>query len=109
MRPQAAPEPRRMATPFHNIPTQPSKTRFPGPDFPSTKISGGARTVQISNREDDVRRDPCAASLEAPSVYLNSELSLLRFQRRVLEEVHDSHNPLIERVKFLAILSSNLD
>ena len=46
---------------------------------------------------------------EDPSLYLNSELSLLQFQRRVLEEACDSRNPLLERVKFLAILNSNLD
>lgn len=53
--------------------------------------------------------DARAAVLDNPSLYLNSELSLLRFQRRVLEEARDSRNPLLERVKFLAILSSNLD
>ena len=44
-----------------------------------------------------------------PSLYLNPELSLLQFQRRVLEEARDERNPLLERVKFLTILSSNLD
>ena len=36
-------------------------------------------------------------------------MSLLAFQRRVLEEAQDPANPLLERVKFLSILSSNLD
>ena len=44
-----------------------------------------------------------------PSHYLNRELSLLEFQRRVLEEVHDESNPLLERVKFLGIFGSNMD
>ncbi len=44
-----------------------------------------------------------------PSLYINRELSLLAFQRRVLEEAADENNPLLERVKFLAILGSNLD
>jgi len=44
-----------------------------------------------------------------PSLYLNRELSLLSFQRRVLEEALDETNPLLERLKFLAILGSNLD
>ena len=35
--------------------------------------------------------------------------SLLEFQRRVLEEAQDERNPLLERVKFLAIFGSNLD
>ena len=46
---------------------------------------------------------------DEPSLYLNPELSLLQFQRRVLEEARDERNPLLERVKFLTILSSNLD
>ena len=36
-------------------------------------------------------------------------MSLLAFQRRVLEEAEDERNPLLERVKFLSILGSNLD
>src|SRR5271163_765641 len=48
-------------------------------------------------------------ALEKTSLYLNPELSLLQFQRRVLEEARDTRNPLLERVKFLAILNSNLD
>ncbi len=49
------------------------------------------------------------ADLDHSSFYLNPELSLIEFQRRVLEEARDARNPLLERVKFLAILSSNLD
>ena len=48
-------------------------------------------------------------SLDDPSLYLNRELSLLAFQRRVLEEARDPRHPLLERVKFLSILFSNLD
>ena len=48
-------------------------------------------------------------SLDDPSFYVNRELSLLAFQRRVLEEARDPDNPLLERVKFLSIFSSNLD
>jgi polyphosphate kinase len=47
--------------------------------------------------------------LKDPAYYINRELSLLEFQRRVLEEAQDERNPLLERVKFLAILGSNLD
>jgi polyphosphate kinase len=47
--------------------------------------------------------------LSSPSLYINRELSLLEFQRRVLEEVRDETNPLLERLKFLAIFGSNMD
>jgi polyphosphate kinase len=50
-----------------------------------------------------------ATDLNARELYLNRELSLLAFQRRVLEEAEDESNPLLDRVKFLAILGSNLD
>ncbi|NWG33416.1 MAG: polyphosphate kinase 1 [Chloroflexi bacterium] len=44
-----------------------------------------------------------------PELFLNRELSLLEFQNRVLEEALDESNPLLERVKFLAIFGSNMD
>jgi polyphosphate kinase len=47
--------------------------------------------------------------LDDPELFINRELSLLEFQRRVLDEAWDPQNPLLERVKFLAIVSSNLD
>src|SRR6266404_7885123 len=44
-----------------------------------------------------------------PKNFINRELSWLEFDRRVLEEAQDPAQPLIERVKFLTIFSSNLD
>lgn len=47
--------------------------------------------------------------LKDPKYYFNRELSWLEFNRRVLHEATDPRTPLLERLKFLAIFSSNLD
>ncbi|MBP1753202.1 MAG: ppk [Geobacteraceae bacterium] len=47
--------------------------------------------------------------LTSPELYLNRELTWLEFNRRVLHEAQDERTPLLERVKFVAIVSSNLD
>jgi polyphosphate kinase len=53
---------------------------------------------------------PAAApSLDSPELYANRELSWLDFNERVLELAEDERSPLMERVKFLAIYTSNLD
>lgn len=44
-----------------------------------------------------------------PEVYINRELSLLEFQRRVLEEAASEDYPILERLKFLSIFGSNMD
>src|SRR5512133_1625019 len=44
-----------------------------------------------------------------PDLFINRELSLLEFQRRVLDEALEEDNPLLERLKFLAIFGSNMD
>jgi polyphosphate kinase len=59
--------------------------------------------VEVAKREETLK------DLSDPGFYVNRELSLLEFQRRVLEEAQDEKNPLLERVKFLSIVGSNLD
>ena len=48
-------------------------------------------------------------TLDDPSLYLNRELTWLAFNQRVLHEADDARTPLLEKVKFLAIVSNNLD
>ena len=74
----------------------------------STKAAaaGGRKAAAFKEAGEIKGKD---ADLKEPALYLNRELSLLAFQRRVLEEAEDPKNPLLERVKFLSILGSNLD
>ena len=60
-------------------------------------------------RKDDAPRVEAPLPQLGPERYLNRELSLLAFHRRVLDESLDRRHPLLERVKFSAIFSSNLD
>ena len=48
-------------------------------------------------------------SLNNPKLFINREVSWIRFNYRILEEARDLSHPLLERVKFLAICGSNLD
>ena len=74
---------------------------------PRKKTAG--RLDASAKTNNSVERSTEAPDLNEPQYYLNRELSLLAFQRRVLEEAEDKSNPLLERVKFLSILGSNLD
>ena len=47
--------------------------------------------------------------LRDPALYINRELGWLEFNRRVLHEALDPRTPMLERLKFLGIYSSNLD
>jgi polyphosphate kinase len=52
---------------------------------------------------------PTVKSLDKPEYFVNRELSWIEFNRRVLEEAQDPTVPLLERVKFLSIFSTNFD
>ena len=47
--------------------------------------------------------------METKEKFIHRDLSWIEFNRRVLEEAADERNPLLERIKFLAIFTSNLD
>jgi polyphosphate kinase len=67
-----------------------------------------ARTATPSERRNGNAQDAIHA-LDDPSLYINRELSLIDFQRRVLEEAQDAHNPVLERLMFLSFVGSNID
>lgn len=68
-------------------------------------------SVEIRSDQHDAEQphDGAPANMFQPEHFINRELSSLEFNARVLEEAEDESTPLLERVKFLAILSSNLD
>jgi polyphosphate kinase len=70
-------------------------------------MSSSARPAR--RRTSTARAARPAPRLESPDLYLNPHLSLLAFQHRVLEEAEDPSAPLLERVKFVSILGSNID
>ena len=71
--------------------------------------TGHEEVSRIEPSEAKPTSGPEALTLDSPELYINRELSLLEFQKRVLQEAQDPGNPLLERVKFLSIVSSNLD
>lgn len=88
------------------MPPKKPQTRKPKTAKPQAGKPQAAKTK--SRRKAAAPASP-DISLGDPSLYMNRELSLLEFQHRVLEEAADPGNKLLERVKFISIVSSNLD
>ena len=63
----------------------------------------------MSHDQDQRPGEPTNIDLHDPSLYLNRELSWLDFNERVLQLAEDERLPLLERVKFCAIFTTNLD
>ena len=71
-----------------------------------------AAVALLESRESVPISDPVEETpvdLKAPELYINRELSHLQFNIRVLEQALDESHPLLERLMFLLIFSSNLD
>lgn len=84
----------------------------------SGKLSTGPTAKELKNNVKTGSSDATAATGKVPQVtinlddsqwYLNRELTWLAFNARVLHEASDLRTPLLERVKFLAIVGANLD
>src|SRR3954467_741626 len=76
---------------------------------PNVESSSSDKTTNIIQLPETSGQTPPEERFGDPKNFINRELSWLEFNRRVLEEAQDATQPLIERVKFLSIFSSNLD
>ena len=81
------------------------------PDTGEPPFRPSLRTFDIPGRTPPAPGigDLVPTSLDAPELYLNRELTYLNFCWRVMHEAEDERVPMLERVKFLAIVSANID
>ncbi len=75
--------------------------RHPDAEVPAADLAPDTNTPDASDGND--------IDLDSSELYLNRELSYLQFNLRVLEQARNTNHPLIERLLFLLIFSSNLD
>ncbi|PQV63395.1 polyphosphate kinase [Abditibacterium utsteinense] len=87
-------------TPEPKLNPQPKRRAAPRKAAAPRKSATKSTTVEVTRPISD---------LDAPQWYVHRELSWLEFNQRVLEEACDPENPPLERLKFLAIVSANLD
>lgn len=85
---------------------QPPAKRVPGKKTPAQK-SPSPKTASSKPRRAAAPIPPPAPPVDG--IFFSRDESWLKFDERVLEEAKDPSNPLLERVKFLAITASNLD
>ncbi len=76
---------------------------------PVNNSSSAANDASAEPADAHLREPEGGWDLNAPELFLNRELTWLEFNRRVLAQAQDERVPLLERVKFIAIVSSNLD
>ncbi len=86
-------------------------TETPLDDVPAQAIAGAPETPPVEALPEVVAAEPGAPvpGVDDSSLYIHRELSQLQFNIRVLEQALDESQPLLERLKFLLIFSSNLD
>ena len=92
-----------MATTAKSIPASKPRRR------PASTPESGNGTAVLNGVPANGAAAKATVDLKDPELYINRELGLVDFQRRVLEEAQDSSNPLLERLMFLSFVGSNLD
>ena len=105
-------------------PGRPAKKKAPEPEAADNKSakpkaskpkSAKGKPAKLKGSKHPGKEKEAAAEIESPydlndsEWYLNRELTWLEFNRRVLHEATDDRTPLLERLKFIAIVSANLD
>lgn len=90
------------------------KKTKPAPETTAEALHSGGEdsadnSVVVTQEAEVNAEDVPQFDLSDSEWYLNRELTWLEFNRRVLHEAEDSRTPLLERLKFIAIVSANLD
>ena len=75
----------------------------------TNNVQNKVTALHPDNSAGSLLAPPWGDDLKAPALYSNRELSWLAFNRRVMELAHDASVPLLERLRYLCICSSNLD
>jgi polyphosphate kinase len=82
---------------------------LPAKTPPAEGLSKLPPALEDNGRDSQRPQRTAVAELRHPALFLNRELTWLNFNHRVLNEAADKRTPLLERIKFLAIVGSNLD
>ena len=90
-------------SPDTSIPSEPAATGEPQSEMPAPRINQTRTGIKPKALPDP------EADLADPGLYFNRELSHLQFNVRVLEQALDEAHPLLNRLMFLLIFSSNMD